>query len=62
MHMGEPAAGPIILKWIEEVFCMEDSPKTDAKLPEEPAVSAIILKWFEGLFSNGKLQKTNGHA
>lgn len=27
MHMGEPAAGPIILKWIEELFGIDKSPK-----------------------------------
>ena len=62
MHMGEPAAGPIILKWIEELFRIEVSPKTDAMLLEEPAVGPVILKWIEGLFGIGKLLKTNGYA
>ena len=44
MHMGEPAAGPIILKWIEELFSIEKSPKTVVMLPEEPAAGPGMLK------------------
>lgn len=62
MHMGEPAAGPIILKWIGELFRIEESPKTNATLLEEPAVSPVIIKWIERLFGIGKLLKTNGYA
>lgn len=29
MHMGEPAVGPVVLKWIEELFGLEQSPKTN---------------------------------
>ena len=29
MHMGEPAVGPIILKWIEELLGVEQPPKTN---------------------------------
>ena len=60
--MGEPAAGPIILKWIEDLFRLEDSSKTDTMLQEEPAVGPVILKWIEGLFGLGKLLKTNGYT
>ncbi len=31
MHMGEPAVGPIILKWIEELLGVEKSPKTNGQ-------------------------------
>ena len=62
MHMGEPAAGPIIMKWIEELFGIEESPKTEVMLPEEPAVGPVILKWFEGLFGIGKSLKPNENA
>ena len=27
MHMGEPAIGPIILKWIEDLFGVDHLPK-----------------------------------
>lgn len=29
MHMGEPAVGPIVLKWIEELFGKETPPKAN---------------------------------
>lgn len=29
MHMGEPAVGPIVLKWIEELFGMDTQPKAN---------------------------------
>lgn len=31
MHMGEPAAGPIILHWIEGLLGTKDSPKTNGQ-------------------------------